>query len=98
MQDLVRRAGIEPGPPALGAQSLIHWATREVPAVILCCDSEAHILWVLAYLLLYLYVILFVLYFLSFLSGTLKCICPIGHALGVLLLHYCKEVTWQLLS
>ena len=75
MQDLVRRAGIEPGPPALGAQSLIHWATREVPAVILCCDSEAHILWVLAYLLLYLYVILFVLYFLSFLSGTLKCIC-----------------------
>ena len=29
--DLVPRPGIEPGPPALGAQSLTHWTTREVP-------------------------------------------------------------------
>ena len=28
--DLVPRPGIEPGPPALGAQNLTHWATREV--------------------------------------------------------------------
>ena len=31
MWDLVPRLGIEPGPPALGAQSLTHWTTREVP-------------------------------------------------------------------
>ena len=31
MQDLVPQPGIEPGPPALGAQSLSHWTTREVP-------------------------------------------------------------------
>ena len=30
MRDLVPRPGIEPGPPALGAQSLSHWTTREV--------------------------------------------------------------------
>ena len=29
--DLVPRAGIELRPPALGAQSLSHWITREVP-------------------------------------------------------------------
>ena len=29
--DLVPWPGIEPGPPALGAQSLTHWTTREVP-------------------------------------------------------------------
>ena len=29
--DLVPWPGIEPGPPALGAQSLSHWTTREVP-------------------------------------------------------------------
>ena len=29
--DLVPRPGMEPGPPALGVQSLSHWATREVP-------------------------------------------------------------------
>ena len=28
--DLVPRPGIEPGPPALGMQSLTHWTTREV--------------------------------------------------------------------
>ena len=32
MRDLVPRPGFEPGPPALGAQSLIHWTTREVPS------------------------------------------------------------------
>ena len=30
MRDLVPRPGIEPGPPALGTQSLSHWTTREV--------------------------------------------------------------------
>ena len=33
MQDLVPRAGVEPGPPALGAWSLNHWTTREVPSL-----------------------------------------------------------------
>ena len=31
MWDLVPRSGIEPRPPALGAWSLSHWTTREVP-------------------------------------------------------------------
>ena len=31
MWDLVPRPGIEPRPPALGARSLSHWTTREVP-------------------------------------------------------------------
>ena len=31
MWDLVSQPGIEPGSPALGAQSLSHWTTREVP-------------------------------------------------------------------
>ena len=31
MWDLAPRPGIEPGPPALGAQSSSHWTTREVP-------------------------------------------------------------------
>ena len=31
MQDLVPQPGIEPGSPALRAQSLTHWTTREVP-------------------------------------------------------------------
>ena len=35
MRDLVFRSGIEPGPPALGAQSLTHWTTREVPACVI---------------------------------------------------------------
>ena len=29
--DLVPWPGVEPGPPALGAQSVTHWTTREVP-------------------------------------------------------------------
>ena len=53
MQDLVPRPGIEPGPPALGVQSLTHWTTREVPeclikliylflaALGLCCCTQA---------------------------------------------------------
>ena len=32
MRDLVPSPGIKPGPPALEAQSLSHWTTREVPA------------------------------------------------------------------
>ena len=31
MWDLVPWPGIEPGPPALAAQGLTHWTTREVP-------------------------------------------------------------------
>ena len=31
MWDLVSCPGIKSGPPALGAQSLSHWTTREVP-------------------------------------------------------------------
>ena len=31
MWDLVPRLVIKPSPPALGAQSLSHWTTREVP-------------------------------------------------------------------
>ena len=31
MWDLVPRPGIEPAAPALGARSLTHWTTREVP-------------------------------------------------------------------
>lgn len=31
--DLIPRPGLEPGPPALGAWSLIHWTTREVPRI-----------------------------------------------------------------
>ena len=31
MWDLVPWPGIKPGPPALGARSLNHWTTREVP-------------------------------------------------------------------
>ena len=34
MWDLVPWVGIEPGPPALGAQRLSHWTTREVPVSI----------------------------------------------------------------
>ena len=33
MQDLVPRPGIEPGPSALGAWSIGHWTTREVPSM-----------------------------------------------------------------
>ena len=31
MWDLSSQPGIKPGPPALGAQSLYRWTTREVP-------------------------------------------------------------------
>ena len=34
MWDLVPWPGIEPGSPALGAQSLSHWTTREVPGLL----------------------------------------------------------------
>ena len=34
MWDLVFRQGIKPGPPALGAWSLSHWTTREVPGAV----------------------------------------------------------------
>ena len=33
MWDLVSWPGIEPGPPALGARTLTHWTTREVPGL-----------------------------------------------------------------
>ena len=35
MWDLVPWTGMEPGPPTLGAQGLIHWTTTEVPQVLL---------------------------------------------------------------
>ena len=35
MWDLVPRPGIEHGPPALGAQSVNHWTTREAPGILL---------------------------------------------------------------
>ena len=31
MRDLVPEPEIKPRPPALGAQSLSHWTTREIP-------------------------------------------------------------------
>ena len=46
MRDLVPCVGIEPGPPALGAWSLSHWTTREVPSsnVFACFSSITLIL------------------------------------------------------
>ena len=44
MQDLVPRTGIEPRPPALGAWSPNHCATREVPMVFLMVDIFSGIL------------------------------------------------------
>ena len=41
MWDLVLWPGIEPRPPALGAQSLSHWTAREVPS--LCFRHLMHI-------------------------------------------------------
>ena len=35
MRDVVPRPGLELEPPALGAQSLTHWTTREVPGILL---------------------------------------------------------------
>ena len=40
MWDLVPQPEIEPGPPAMGAQSLTHWTTREVPRKYLVNESE----------------------------------------------------------
>ena len=34
--DIVPRTGMEPGPPGLGAWSLSHWTTREVPCPGFC--------------------------------------------------------------
>ena len=39
MQDLPQ-PGIEPVPPALGAQSLNYWTVREVPLILFCVLSE----------------------------------------------------------
>ena len=39
--ELVPRAGIEPGPPALGAQSLSSWTTREVPSFLILKGSKS---------------------------------------------------------
>ena len=40
--DLVPWPGMEPGPPALGAWSLRHWTTREVPVCSDCVFSPHH--------------------------------------------------------
>ena len=39
MWDLVSCSGIKPRPPALGAQSLSHWTTREVQYLFICSLS-----------------------------------------------------------
>ena len=48
---LVPWPGIKPGPPTLGAKSLSHWITREVPWAIFFCDklvkASKLLLWVL---------------------------------------------------
>ena len=41
MWDLVSCPRIEPGPPALGVQSLSHWATREVPHHLFLKDEHS---------------------------------------------------------
>ena len=41
---LVAACGIEPGPPALGAWSLNHWTTREVPYSSLRSQLKCHFL------------------------------------------------------
>ena len=38
--DLSPSPGIEPRPPALGAQSLNHWTIREVPQLILVINFD----------------------------------------------------------
>ena len=38
--DLVPRLGMEPGPPAMGAQSLSHWTTTEIPGLRGNCDFK----------------------------------------------------------
>ena len=43
MWDLVPSPGIEPWPPALGAQNLSHWTTREVPTLLLLKSDTKHI-------------------------------------------------------
>ena len=43
-RDIVPWPGIKPGPPALGAQSLNHWTTREVP-VLLLLSFIFHLFW-----------------------------------------------------
>ena len=40
MQDLVLWLGIKPGAPALGAWSLSHWTTREVPGIFVELDIK----------------------------------------------------------
>ena len=45
MWDLVPQPGIEPGPPALGAWSRNHWATRKVPKCVY--DLSFSLLWLI---------------------------------------------------
>ena len=47
MWDLVPRVGIKPGHPALGAQSLNQWTTREVLHMILSNRGEVYIFFLL---------------------------------------------------
>ena len=39
LRDPVPRPGVEPGPPALGAQSLSRWTTREFPLDFFCLSA-----------------------------------------------------------
>ena len=40
MWDLVHPPGIEPRPPELGARSLTHWTTKEVPTIYLLLSKQ----------------------------------------------------------
>ena len=44
MRDLVPRPGMEPRPPALGAQSLSHWTIREVPPLHFFKENKSNVL------------------------------------------------------
>ena len=51
MWDLVLQPGIAPGSPALGARSLTHWTSREVPG--------KYFIYLFIYLSIYLFIYLF---------------------------------------
>ena len=44
MWNLVSLTGMEPGPPALGAWSLIHWTSREVPVASIFLKNSSYFL------------------------------------------------------
>ena len=48
MQGLVPWPGLEPGPPALGAQSLRHWSIREVPPLFSIAVHSVLTFWIVS--------------------------------------------------